>query len=341
MSFPFNSDQLLITPSELHVAKPMSATAFANVTKHRLNIRKIIQGHDHRLLVVVGPCSIHDTDAALEYAHRLKVAAETFSNDLYIVMRVYLEKPRTTIGWKGLISDPHLDGSFDVNQGLLRARTLLLELNEIGIPAATEFLDTIIPTYLSDLISWCAVGARTVESQTHRELASGLAIPVGFKNNRDGNIKVAIDAVQVAQHPHPFLGMTATGVPAIIQTKGNDACHIILRGSYRAPNYAAHCIQEAAALLLDAQLPPRLMVDCSHGNSMRDDKLQHQVVSDLINQLKEGSTFIHGIMLESNLIEGKQELVKKRTLRYGQSITDACMGWEDTLKWLDKLAATL
>ncbi len=335
---PKSDDQLLVAPHQLLASQPLSASALATIQSARHHISNIVQGKDKRLLVIVGPCSIHDTDAALEYAALLKSAADKWVDDLCIVMRVYFEKPRTTVGWKGLISDPYLDGSFAINQGLLFARKLLLELNEMGMPAGTEFLDTIIPAYLSDLIAWSAIGARTVESQVHRELASGLMMPVGFKNNTDGNIKVAIDAVKVAGHSHAFLGITSAGSPAIIRTEGNLACHVILRGSNTAPNYAAETIQETAGLLKEAQLHPQVMVDCSHGNSMKDYRLQHQVVADLIDQLKQGSTFISGVMLESNLMAGKQGLLKKEALTYGQSVTDGCIGWEDTLRLLEDLA---
>ncbi len=331
-------DQLLISPHQLRTEQPVTAAALTTIQSARQHISRIIQGHDKRLLVIVGPCSIHDTEGALEYAALLKKAAEKFADELFIVMRVYFEKPRTTVGWKGLISDPFLDGSFAINHGLLLARKLLLELNQLGVPAGTEFLDTIIPAYLSDLIAWCAVGARTVESQTHRELASSFAMPVGFKNNRDGNIKVAIDAIKVAQHSHAFLGITSAGSPTIIRTQGNFACHVILRGSHTASNYAASIIQETANLLQEAQLHPSVMVDCSHGNSRKNYKLQHQVVAELIDQLHRSPAYINGMMLESNLIEGKQILMKKEALRYGQSITDGCIGWEDTLRLLENLA---
>lgn len=338
---PLDSEHLLITPHELIKSKPLSSSARATIHSARHNASHIIQGKDDRLLVIVGPCSIHNTLIALEYAALLQAAAEKFIDDLYIIMRVYFEKPRTTVGWKGLISDPELDESFAVNQGLILARELLLELNQLGMPAGTEFLDTIIPPYLSDLIAWCAIGARTVESQIHRELASGLAMPVGFKNNTDGNIKVAIDAVKVARHSHPFLGITQTGMPAMIRTAGNPVCHVILRGSNTAPNYAASHIQETALFLKESQLIPRVMVDCSHGNSMKDYKLQRTVVHALIDQLKKGSSFINGIMLESNLIAGKQEFQTKEALVYGQSITDGCIGWGDTLEILEELAMTI
>lgn len=336
-----HSDQLLITPRQLLLSQPLTATASATIQSARHQIRKIIQGDDHRLLVVLGPCSIHDPVAALDYAARLKSAALTFADELCIVMRVYFEKPRTTVGWKGFISDPHLDGSFAIHEGLMLARKLLLELNEMGMPAGTEFLDLMIPAYLSDLISWCAVGARTVESQTHRELASSFAMPVGFKNNRDGNIKSAIDAVKVARHSHVFLGASQAGSPAVIRTEGNAACHIILRGSNTATNYEASSILEAVNLLKEAELHPQVMVDCSHGNSRKDYRLQHQVLMNVMEQFREGSTSIHGVMLESNLIEGRQPLARKENLVYGQSVTDGCMGWDNTLNLLELLAKTV
>lgn len=333
-----SNDQLLIAPYQLMETLPQTANTMTTVQSARQHISHIIQGKDNRLLVIVGPCSIHDTNAALEYAGLLKSAADKFVDDLCIVMRVYFEKPRTTVGWRGLISDPYLDGSFAINHGLRLARTLLLELNQMGMPAGTEFLDTIIPAYLSDLIAWSAIGARTVESQTHREMASGLAMPVGFKNNTDGNIKVAIDAVNVARHPHAFLGVTAQGAPAIMRTEGNAACHVILRGSNTASNYAAHTLQETTDLLTQVQLFPSVMIDCSHGNSMKDYKLQHQVVSEIIDQLRQGSKLINGVMLESHLMAGKQSLLQRDALIYGQSITDGCLGWSDTLLLLEALA---
>jgi len=337
-NLPVDSDQLLIAPYQLIEALPQDVGVSAHVQLARQHIHEMMAGNDNRLLVVVGPCSIHDVDAALEYAKLLKSAADHFINELYIVMRVYFEKPRTTVGWRGLISDPYLDGSFAINEGLFLARKLLLTLNQLGMPTATEFLNPIIPAYLSDLIAWSAVGARTVESQTHREMASGLAMPVGFKNNTDGNIKVAIDAVNVARYPHAFLGVTSQGIPAMIRTEGNAACHVILRGSNTASNYDARTIKETANLLRELQLFPRVMIDCSHGNSMKDYQRQQQVVFDITQQLYQGSRLIQGVMLESHLIAGKQSLSKKEALVYGQSITDGCMGWRDTLLLLEKLA---
>lgn len=330
------SQRTLITPETLLRELPLSAFAANKITESRQIIDNIIKGNDPRVLAIVGPCSIHDSTAALEYAHLLKQAATRFADELFIVMRVYFEKPRTTVGWKGLISDPFLDGSFDVNQGLKLARKLLLDLAELNLPTGTEFLDTSIPQFLSDLIAWGCIGARTSESQVHRELASGLPMPVGFKNTTDGNFKVAIDAVNVARHPHYFLSINQQGIPCIINTKGNDSCHIILRGSTAKPNYSTHYIQKATASLRKAQLIPRLMIDCSHGNSMKDHFRQHDVMNSIIADLQKSK--ICGIMLESNLIEGKQTLQPNRPLNYGQSITDACLSWEQTLPLLENLA---
>jgi len=328
----------LITPNTLKHEIPLTSSAIRMVQKSREDIFNIIQGKDHRLLIVVGPCSIHDSKAALEYADLLKESANHFIDDLYIVMRVYFAKPRTSLGWKGLINDPLLNESFDINLGLKTARTLLANLAEIGLPAGTEFLDTFIPQYLSDLVSWSAIGARTSQSQLHRELASGLSMPVGFKNSTDGNIKVAIDAVHAAQHPHHFLSITKDGMPSIISTMGNDACHIILRGSSKTPNYLPIYIEETTAALQHANLIPKFMVDCSHGNSQQNHCLQSTAADSLAEQIKQGSQAIFGIMLESNLVAGKQILQQGKPLTYGQSITDACISWNETLPLLEKLA---
>lgn len=333
-----SSQQELTKPNALIDAFPATKDIIDTISATRQQVNNIIQGRDDRLLVVIGPCSIHDAEAALEYATQLKSAAIRFADDLFIIMRVYFEKPRTTIGWKGLISDPFLDGRFDVNYGLSLARKLLIELSHLGIPAGTEFLDTLIlPQYLSDLVSWCAVGARTVESQIHRELASGLPMPVGFKNNTDGNIKVAVDAINAANHPHHFISITKEGIPSIIHTQGNQSCHIILRGANHTPNYDANSIREAVQLLKKANLIPRIMVDCSHGNSLKDYRRQAIVLNDVALQIKNGSKWICGVMLESNLIEGKQDL-NSAHLIYGKSITDGCIGWEDSLQLLEMLA---
>ena len=333
-----SSERSLITPELLLRELPLPQNITDTITQARSLIRDIILGKDPRLLIVVGPCSIHDPAAALEYANLLKNAATHFADDLVMVMRVYFEKPRTTVGWKGLISDPFLNGSFDINQGLKLARKLLLDLGELGVPAGTEFLDTIIPQYLSDLIAWGCVGARTSESQIHRELTSGLSLPVGFKNSTDGNIKIAIDAVNVARHSHCFLSINQQGQPAIIHTEGNDACHIILRGSNTVPNYAAHHLHQAAASLRHANLIPRLMIDCSHGNSGKNYQRQNIVAHSIADQLKNDGDKICGVMLESNLVAGKQTLHHNQPLIYGQSITDACLSWNETLPILEKLA---
>ena len=308
------------------------------VAETRRQAELIMKGHDDRALVVVGPCSIHDPVAAMEYGLKLKGAAGDLADALLIVMRVYFEKPRTTVGWKGLINDPHLDGTFDINRGLRWARQLLLDLARARIPSGTEFLDTIIPQFIADLVSWGAIGARTTESQVHRELASGLSMPVGFKNATSGSIGVAIDALRAARHPHHFLSVTKEGVSAIVKTKGNDACHIILRGSNQGPNYQSERIAEVIESLESAGMPPHLMVDCSHGNSGKDHRNQPQVAATLAEQIRSGSTAIAGVMIESNLVAGSQPAHPGRPLVFGQSITDACLDWESTRAVLDELA---
>ncbi|STZ75358.1 3-deoxy-7-phosphoheptulonate synthase AroG [Bergeriella denitrificans] len=312
---------------------PISNGAAELVHKTRHEIADLVHGQDKRLLVVIGPCSIHDPKAALEYAERLLPLRKKYEKELLIVMRVYFEKPRTTVGWKGLINDPHLDGSFDINFGLRQARKLLLTLNDMGMPASTEFLDMITPQYYADLISWGAIGARTTESQVHRELASGLSCPVGFKNGTDGNLKIAIDAIGAANHPHHFLSVTKSGHSAIVHTSGNPDCHVILRGG-KEPNYSAEHVQAAAAQLTQAGVTPKLMVDCSHANSRKDYKRQMEVAADIAAQLRQGENNIMGVMVESHLVEGRQD--KPET--YGQSITDACIGWEATEELLALLA---
>lgn len=332
------AEELLIAPKTLLQELPLTARALTTVSATRLAITEILQGIEQRLLVIVGPCSIHDPDAALEYGHLLQKAAQFYSDDLCLVMRVYCEKPRTTVGWRGLISDPFLNGHFDVNHGLSLARKLLLQLNAYGVPAATEFLDTIIPHYLSDLIAWTAIGARTSASQLHRELASGLAMPVGFKNSPDGNIQVAIDAVQVAAEPHHLLSFNADGKPIITRTPGNAAGHVVLRGSHLGPNHDANNVQHVTSLLKAAQLLPRIIIDCSHGNSRKNFSLQSQVAHDVMEQMRQGSSAVAGIMLESNLVAGKQDVCVGQPLTYGQSITDGCISWQETLPLLEKLA---
>ncbi len=312
---------------------PITAEAAKLVIKTRLEISNLVHGKDKRLLVVIGPCSIHDTKAAVEYAERLLPLRKKYEQELLIVMRVYFEKPRTTVGWKGLINDPHIDGTFDINYGLRQARKLLLTLNNMGMPASTEFLDMITPQYFADLISWGAIGARTTESQVHRELASGLSCPAGIKNGTDGNLKIAIDAIGAASHPHHFLSVTKTGHSAIVHTSGNPDCHVILRGG-KEPNYSSEHVQEAAAQLQAANVTPRLMVDFSHANSRKDFKRQMEVAEDVAQQLRNGEENIMGVMVESHLVEGRQN----EPVNYGQSITDACIGWGDTEKLLDLLA---
>lgn len=328
----------LIPPAILVEELPIATAAIKLVEKTRAEAAGIVQGQDERLLVVVGPCSIHDPEAAVEYAAKLKKQMAAFTDELCIVMRVYFEKPRTTIGWKGLINDPKLDGSFDINAGLRVARQLLIDIAAEGIAAGTEFLDTIIPQYLSDLISWGAIGARTTESQTHRELASGLSMPIGFKNGTTGDVQIAIDAVRAASHPHHFLGVTKQGISAIVATRGNDACHMILRGSNTGPNYDSENLHAAAKALTAADLPEKIMVDCSHGNSNKDYNRQPAVAGALCDQISAGAKTICGIMLESNLVAGKQPLQHGQKLTYGQSITDGCISWDDTRPLLKKLA---
>jgi 3-deoxy-7-phosphoheptulonate synthase len=327
----------LITPVELLGPLKESAESTQNILATRAAIHQILHGQDDRLLVIIGPCSIHDPKAGLEYAQRLFALSQQLSRELVIVMRVYFEKPRTTVGWKGLINDPHLDGSYDINQGLKKARKFLLDVNELGLPAAMEFLDTITPQYTADLVSWGAIGARTTESQVHRELSSGLSCPVGFKNGTDGNIRVAIDAIKTAQSPHHFLSFTKEGNAAIFSTNGNEDCHIILRGG-KTPNYDATSVKAACEQLKQAGLSAKLMVDCSHGNSEKQYKKQIDVATDIAQQIASGDNGIMGVMLESHLIEGRQDHAPGCDLIYGQSITDACIGWEDSVLVLERLA---
>ncbi len=330
--------KVVLPPVFLEEELPITEKASATVFQARSEVVKIIHGKDGRLLVIVGPCSIHDTKAAREYAGLLKSAIGELSKYLHIVMRVYFEKPRTTIGWKGLINDPHLDESFKINDGLREARHLLLDLAEMGVPAGTEFLDMITPQYMADLVTWGAIGARTTESQVHRELVSGLSCPVGFKNGTSGNVQIAIEAVQSAAHPHTFLGHTKHGQSAIFVTKGNPDCHVILRGGRKTVNYDAASVHEASALLEKGGLPARLMIDCSHANSNKDHTKQGGVCRDVAKQVAEGDKRIIGVMLESNLVAGTQKLVKGKPLVYGQSITDACIGWDETFGLLRDLA---
>ena len=330
----------LAPPAELLADIPIPEGSEALVYSARQQIHRILHGADDRLLVVIGPCSIHDLQSAREYAAKLKVQADRLAPDLLLVMRVYFEKPRTTVGWKGLINDPNLDGSFRINQGLRLARRLLAELAGLGQPCGTEFLDTITPQYTADLISWGAIGARTTESQVHRELASGLSCGVGFKNGTDGNVRIAIDAIRAAASPHHFLSVTKLGHSAIISTTGNEDCHVILRGG-SAPNFDAAGVQAACAELGKAGLAARLMVDCSHANSRKQYRLQLEAAADLARQVGHGDARIIGVMAESHLVEGRQDLTAGRPLTYGQSITDACLGWDDSVGLLEGLAAAV
>ncbi|PIP02388.1 MAG: 3-deoxy-7-phosphoheptulonate synthase [Zetaproteobacteria bacterium CG12_big_fil_rev_8_21_14_0_65_54_13] len=330
----------IASPEQVHSEYPTSEVAARCTHDTREVIHQILHGEDDRLLVVIGPCSIHNPDAALEYARRIKTMRRELGADLLIVMRVYFEKPRTTVGWKGLINDPNLDESFEINKGIRLARKLLLDVNEMGVPAGSEFLDLISPQYLADLVSWGAIGARTTESQGHRELASGLSCPVGFKNGTNGGFQIAIDAIGAATHPHVFLSLTKAGKSAIFSTSGNEDCHIILRGGSE-PNYDAESVARATADLQGAGLYPYLMVDCSHANSSKQFKRQMDVGRDLAGQIAEGNKHIAGVMIESHLHEGRQNVVAGQTPEFGISITDACLGWEDSEVLLQELAAAV
>jgi 3-deoxy-7-phosphoheptulonate synthase len=328
----------LLPPAILMEEIPISEAATATVVRGREDAAAILRGDDDRLLVVVGPCSIHDPEAAREYAGRLAEVAREHRDDLAVVMRVYFEKPRTTVGWKGLINDPHLDGSFKINDGLRLARRFLLDVVELGVPAGSEFLDPITPQFIADLVSWGAIGARTSESQVHRELSSGLSMPVGFKNGTDGTIQVAIDAIRSSAHPHHFLSVTKQGHAAIVETRGNRECHLILRGGSKGPNYAEESVAEAARTLEASGLPGRLMVDCSHANSGKEHTRQPLVLSEIARQVADGSTHVFGVMLESFLIDGSQDHTGGGELTRGQSITDKCMSWERTEPLFAELA---
>ncbi len=327
----------LLSPSHVLGEFPITERAARTVYETRLAIHRILHGADDRLLVIMGPCSIHDVKAAKEYAGKLKEAKDRLDADLLVVMRVYFEKPRTTIGWKGLINDPNLDGTFRINDGLCIGRKLLLDLNEMGMPAGSEFLDMITPQYIADLISWGAIGARTTESQVHRELASGLSCPVGFKNGTDGNVRIAIDAIRAAQVPHHFLSVTKEGSTAIVSTAGNEDCHVILRGG-RRPNYDAANVDAAGKSLAEGGIPARLMIDFSHGNSAKEPEKQLDVGREVAAQIAGGDGRIFGVMVESHLQAGRQDLIPGKELVYGQSVTDACIGWEDSRPLLDMLA---
>ena len=327
----------ILSPEELMIDLPLSEQASNTVHLARQGVYDVLDGKDDRLVVIIGPCSIHDTVAAIEYGERLKELKDELKDDLLIIMRVYFEKPRTTVGWKGLINDPDLDGSFHINKGVRKARELLLQLSNMGVPAGHEYLDLITPQYVSDLVSWGAIGARTTESQGHRELASGLSCPVGFKNGTDGRIQIAIDAIRAAQNPHYFMSLTLQGHSAIFCTSGNEYAHIILRGGTR-PNYDRESVNEAAESLKSVSLSTGIMIDCSHANSQKQFQKQVGVCRDIAHQLKTGQDNIFGVMIESHLLEGRQDIVAGSSLIYGQSITDACIGWDDSKMLLAELA---
>jgi len=345
MHTKYNTDDLricgtkeVIAPVQVHTEMPISETAAQTTSLARQEIHKVLAGLDDRLVVVVGPCSIHDPIAAHEYARLLKMVKDELEDDLIIVMRVYFEKPRTTVGWKGLINDPDLDSSFNINKGLRIARRLLLDVNEAGVPAATEYLDLITPQYVSDLIAWGAIGARTTESQGHRELASGVSCPIGFKNSTDGTIKIAIDAIGAAMSPHHFISLNKAGHSAIFSTTGNEDAHIILRGGNDRPNYDAVSVEQVAEGLEQANLKPNIMIDFSHANSLKQCQRQLIVGDDVAGQIANGDHRIMGVMIESHLKAGSQKVVEGQPLVYGQSITDACLSWDDTVPLLRELA---
>jgi len=330
----------LVTPHQVMDEYPCTDAASAVIAQSRRSLQEILHGRDDRLAVVIGPCSIHDPVAAMDYARRLREQRERFQGELEIIMRVYFEKPRTTVGWKGLINDPDLDGSFNINRGLRIARQLLRDINDLGLPAGCEFLDIITPQYIADLVAWGAIGARTTESQVHREMASGLSCPVGFKNGTDGNVKIAIDAVQAASHGHHFLAVTKQGHSAIATTAGNRDCHVILRGG-TAPNYDATSVDAVCRQLSTATLAARVMIDVSHGNSSKRPENQPVVVADIASRIESGEQRISGVMVESHLQAGRQDLVPGKALAYGQSITDGCIDWQTSMRVLEQLAGAV
>lgn len=345
MQRQFNIDDLricetkkVVAPVQVYKEIPMTEAAAVTIVQARNDIHAVLENKDDRLVIIVGPCSIHDIQAAHEYARLLKSIKEELKQDLIIIMRVYFEKPRTTVGWKGLINDPDLNASFKINKGVRVARQLLLDLNHLGVPAATEYLDIITPQYISDLISWGAIGARTTESQVHRELASGLSCPVGFKNATDGGIKVAIDAINSAMNPHQFLSVTKEGCSAIFSTKGNEDTHIILRGGNDEPNYDAVHVEKVAIGLSQANLSTNIMIDFSHANSLKQCQRQLVVAEDVAQQIAQGDQRIMGSMIESHLVAGRQDVIEGQPLTYGQSITDGCLNWDDTVQLLGHLA---
>jgi 3-deoxy-7-phosphoheptulonate synthase len=332
----------LVSPRAVKACRPLTATAAAVVLEARRAIRDVLHGRDRRrLVVIVGPCSIHDPEAAVDYAARLKRVADATRDQLVVVMRTYFEKPRTTVGWKGLINDPHLDGSCDIPFGLERARTILLQINELGLPCASELLDPVVPQYIADLLSWAAIGARTTESQTHREMASGLSMPVGFKNGTDGGLLVALNAMISARHPHHFVGINHDGAVSVIRTAGNPDRHIVLRGGARGPNHRPEDIDRAAALVAGEGIARPILIDCSHDNSSKDHTRQARVCRDVLVHVRGGDTRVVGVMVESNLHAGRQDWLPDAPLRYGVSLTDACIGWEETESLLLETAAAV
>jgi 3-deoxy-7-phosphoheptulonate synthase len=336
-------DNIIPLPPPEHLIRffPIQGGAVeAQIAETRARVRQILHARSDRLLVVMGPCSIHDPAAALEYARKLAAERKRHADHLEVLMRVYFEKPRTTVGWKGLINDPYMNGSFRINEGLRIARDLLVRINQAGVPAGCEFLDVISPQYIGDLVSWGAIGARTTESQVHRELASGLSAAVGFKNGTDGNVKIAVDALLAARQKHHFLSVHKSGQVAIVETRGNDDCHIILRGG-KAPNYDSESVDKACSELARAKLPERLMIDCSHANAAKDYRRQSAVAADIGRQIAAGERRIVGVMVESHLVEGRQDLEPGKPLAFGQSITDGCLGWEDSARLLEGLAAAV
>ena len=328
----------LVSPAQIHEQFPLTEAASATTALARKEVQAVMSGNDDRLVVIVGPCSIHDPKSAIEYAEKLAKLKDELTDDLVIIMRVYFEKPRTTVGWKGLINDPDLNNTYSVNKGLGIARDLLLDINNMGVPAGCEYLDLITPQYTADVVSWGAIGARTTESQCHRELASGLSCPVGFKNGTNGNLKIAVDAIGAASNPHHFLSVTKEGRTAIFNSTGNEFTHIILRGGSNAPNYSAAHVDESADLLTGAGLTANIMIDFSHANSFKTPSRQMEVCDDVCQQLSGGESRIFGVMVESHLVEGNQKVVEGKALTYGQSITDGCIGWADTEELCRKLA---
>ncbi len=328
----------LVSPSQIHEQFPLTEKAAHTTAQARDEVQAIMSGQDDRLVVVVGPCSIHDPKSALDYAQKLANLKAELAQDLVIIMRVYFEKPRTTVGWKGLINDPDLNNTYNVNRGLGIARQLLLSINELGVPAGCEYLDLITPQYTGDTVAWGAIGARTTESQCHRELASGLSCPVGFKNGTNGNLKIAVDAIGAASNAHHFLSVTKEGRTAIFNSTGNEYTHIIHRGGTNQPNYASDYVQRSASMLVDAGLRPNIMIDFSHANSFKTPSRQKEVCTDVCNQITSGENRIFGVMIESHLVEGNQKVVEGQNLVYGQSITDGCIGWEETASLCHQLS---